>query len=212
MAEDLSEDGEVVGIDLSSEMVSAARSRAAGVRCRVRFSEGDALALDEPDDHYDVVRSERTLQWLADPVVAVVEMARVVRPGGTVSVIDTDWSTFAVDIGDDDLAARIGRAMAVERNRPSQVGGRLAEVATVAGLGVVAASEATQTWTRWDPDAAAAPAGCFSMQSLADDLVSAGELGSHDRDRFVETIHAAARAGRFSMQLTMHALVAAAPR
>ena len=93
LADDLGVDGEVVGVDVSAEMLHVARSKAGGARCRVRFTVGDACSLVEPDDSFDVVRSERTLQWLADPSAAVAEMARVVRPGGRVSLIDTDWST-----------------------------------------------------------------------------------------------------------------------
>ena len=51
-----------------------------------------------------------------------------------------------------------------------------------------------------------APLGCFSMASLATDLVDAGGLDAHHRQRFIDTIHSAARAGRF----TMHAVVATA--
>lgn len=36
--------------------------------------------IDEPDDYFDVARSERTLQWLPDPQAAVLEMARTTRP------------------------------------------------------------------------------------------------------------------------------------
>ena len=46
------------------------------------------------------------------------------------------------------------------------------------------------------------------MSSLADDLVDAGQLDAADRERFVAIIDAAARDGRFSMALTMFAVVA----
>ena len=49
------------------------------------------------------------------------------------------------------------------------------------------------------------------MSSLADDLVDRGQLEVADREWFVSAIHAAARHGRFSMALTMFAVVAAAP-
>jgi polyhydroxyalkanoate synthesis regulator phasin len=49
------------------------------------------------------------------------------------------------------------------------------------------------------------------MRSLADDLVDRGHLDQDDAGRFVSTIHDAARRGRFSMSLTMYALVAMAP-
>jgi SAM-dependent methyltransferase len=211
LAEDLSEGGEVIGIDVSSEMLRVARARPTAARSRVRFTLGDACALDEPDDYFDVVRSERTLQWLTDPAAAIAEMARVVRPGGRVSLLDSDWSTFAIDVGDEDLSARVREAMRTERGRPSNVGRRLQDLVRTAGLDPTAQGEATQTWTAWNPDDNPAPVGCFSMRSLAEDLVAAGQLVPEDRDRFVSTIHNAARGGRFSMRLTMYAVVAEAP-
>jgi SAM-dependent methyltransferase len=173
----------------------------------VRFSVGDACSLDEPDDSFDAARSERTLQWLVDPAAAVAEMVRVLRPGGRVSLIDTDWSTFTIDVGDDSLAALVRDAM-----RPSAPAvQRRAALTTVACRVRSLASRATQIWTTWDPDESPAPDGCFSMESLADDLVARERLPIAERARFVSTIHDAARRGRFSMRLTMFAVVAAIP-
>jgi SAM-dependent methyltransferase len=203
--------GEVVGVDASAEMVRAARSRAGAAPCLVRFVVGDASTLPGPDDSFDAVRCERTLQWLTDPVTAVAEMARVVRPGGRVSLIDTDWSTFAIDVGDDDLAARVSAAMRDERGRPSNVGRRLGELARSVGLLPLASHTATQTWTEWDPDATPAPDGCFSMRSLAANLVETGHLAVDDSERFAAAVEDAARQRRFTMCLTMHALVAERP-
>lgn len=203
--------GEVVGVDVSAEMVVAATSRARAARCQCRFVVGDALSLDEPDASFDVVRSERTLQWVTDPTVAVAEMARVVRPGGLVSLIDTDWSTFDLDVGDTRLRERVRTRMRTERGRPSNVGGRLADIAAGAGLEVVAKTEAAQHWTEWDPDDSPAPHGLFSMSSLADDLVDAGELAREEHGSFVATVERAARERRLSIGLTMFAVIARAP-
>lgn len=74
--------GAIVGVDASAAMVRAARSRAGATPCPVRFVVGDACAIPEPDGSFDAVRCERTLQWLADPMAAVTEMARVLRPAG----------------------------------------------------------------------------------------------------------------------------------
>lgn len=211
LACDLGDDGEVVGVDISTEMVRVARSKAGDAPCRVRFTVGDARSIAEPGGSFDVVRSERTLQWLAEPEAAIAEMARVVRPGGRVSLIDTDWSSFAIDVGDDDLAAMVRNAMRDERGRPSTIGRRLHDLVRDAGLVPVARAEATQAWTGWDPDAAPAPDGCFSMQSLADDLIATGQLAPGGRDPFVSRIHEAARRERFAMALTMYAVVASAP-
>jgi len=211
LAEDLGPTGEVVGIDASAAMLTVARERSVGAPCPVRFSIGDAMALDEPDGSFDAVRCERTLQWLADPEAAVTEMARVLRPGGRLALIDTDWSTLALDVDDAAVAAIIREGMRTERGRPSQVGRRLGALTRGAGLTQVAETSVRHEWTHWDPDAAPAPDGCFSMRSLADDLVEAGQLDPDGADRFVATIHTAARRGRFSMTLTMFAIVASTP-
>ena len=211
LAADLGVEGEVVGVDASAEMIAGARSRAYAARCRMRFVVGDACTLDEPDDSFDVVRSERTLQWLTNPQAAVAEMTRVLRPGGLVSLVDTDWSTFEIDVGDDDLATRVREAMRTERARPSNIGRRLGDLVQDFGCELKAQTTATQNWNAWDPDESPAPEGCFSMSSLADDLVDTGHLEVGDRERFVSAIHTAARHGRFSMALTMFAAVAAAP-
>jgi SAM-dependent methyltransferase len=211
LAEDLGERGELVGIDASESMLRVARSNAGRARCRVRFSVGDACRLDEPGASFDAARSERTLQWLADPAAAVAEMVRVVRPGGRISLIDTDWSTFAIDVGCDALAALVRDWMRSERNRPSNLGGRLQDLVSEAGCVPLARTEATQTWTTWNPDASPAPVGCFSMESLADDLVAGNQIPAAQRQRFVATIHDAARRGQFSMRLTMFAVLAAVP-
>jgi SAM-dependent methyltransferase len=211
LADDLGDTGEVVGVDISAEMLRVARANADAAKCRVRFSVGDACALGEPDDCFDAVRSERTLQWIAEPLAAVVEMARVVRPGGRVSLIDTDWSTLAIDIGDNDLASRVHEAMRVERNRPSNIGSRLHDLVEAAGLTPLARTAQTHAWTEWNPDQSPAPGGCFSMESLADDLVTAGQMKPNERAAFVSTIRTAALRSQFSMTLTMFAVIAAAP-
>jgi hypothetical protein len=137
-------------------------------------------------------------------------MVRVLRVGGRLSLIDTDWSSLAIDVGDDDLAGRVRAALRTERNRPSNIGNRLDDIVQAAGLTLLAQSARTQTWTEWNPDASPAPDGCFSMESLADDLVEAGQLRPDERASFVETIRAAAFGNRFAMSLTMHAVIAAA--
>jgi SAM-dependent methyltransferase len=212
LAADLGDRGEVVGIDASERMLRVARSRAGAARCRVRFTVGDARSLDEPDASFDVVRSERTLQWLVDPAAAVAEMVRVVRTGGRISLIDTDWSTFTIDVGDVELTRMVRDGMGTERHRASNVGGRLDDLLRAAGCVPLARTRATETWTTWDPDESPAPGGCFSMESVADDLVATGRLAPADHGQFVSTIHDAARRGQFRMRLTMFGMVAAAPK
>lgn len=208
LADGLGETGEVVGVDVSAEMIRGAQANAGAASCGIGFSVGDACALNEPSSSFDAVRSERTLQWIAEPLAAVNEIARVLRPGGRVSLIDTDWSTLTIDVGDNAVALRLRRTMSVERNRPSNIGRRLHELVRTAGFTPLARTAQTHIWTHWNPDESPAPDGCFSMESLADDVVEAGQLTPSDRADFVSTIRTAALRNQFTMSLTMYAVVA----
>ena len=213
LAADLGPTGAATALDVSAAMVSAARARsaAAPVSCTLTFDVGDVRSLDLPAGSFDAVRAERTLQWVADPAAAIGQLTRVLRPGGRISLIDTDWSTLELDVADETTTAAVTQAMASERNRPSNVGRRLAELVRDAGFTEVIETSATHVCTQWNPHTAPAPAGFFSMSSLAEDLVAAGSLDSNSVDGFLDTVTQAADMGHFSMRLTMFAVAATAP-
>lgn len=75
--------GRVLGVDLSDQMVSAANHRAArsGV-ANVRFERMDAEALRLPGGLFDAALCTLGLMYLPDPLQAVREAHRVLRPGG----------------------------------------------------------------------------------------------------------------------------------
>jgi ubiquinone/menaquinone biosynthesis C-methylase UbiE len=74
---------EVQGIDPSEAQLSFARARPAG---RIaKFHRGDALALPFGDDNFDAAVMALVIFFVPDPTKGVAEMARVVRPGGTVA-------------------------------------------------------------------------------------------------------------------------------
>ncbi len=85
--------GEVIGVDRSDAVVELARdeARRAGAQ-NVSFTTGDAYALPFEDDSMDVAHAHQLLQHLTDPVAALRELRRVVRPGGLVAVRDADYA------------------------------------------------------------------------------------------------------------------------
>jgi SAM-dependent methyltransferase len=78
---------EVVAVDVVPELLEQARRRA-GAHPNVSFREGDVTALPFADGEFDLAGSLRTLHHVPRPELAVAELARVTRPGGTIFVVD----------------------------------------------------------------------------------------------------------------------------
>jgi len=77
--------GEVVGVDFSEKMLELARAKGGP---RVRFESGNALALDYADDEFDAATVGFGARNFSDLDRGLAEMARVVRPGGRVVVLE----------------------------------------------------------------------------------------------------------------------------
>lgn len=80
--------GEVVGLDFAEEMLVRARVKAAERGARVEFRQGDALALPFEDDHFDAATVAFGIRNVSDLDAGIAEMARVVRPGGRVVILE----------------------------------------------------------------------------------------------------------------------------
>jgi SAM-dependent methyltransferase len=76
---------EVTGVDLTPELIARAKENAAIMGLEAVFEEGDVEALPVPDASFDVVVSQFGHMFAPRPGVAVREMLRVLKPGGTIA-------------------------------------------------------------------------------------------------------------------------------
>lgn len=74
--------GSVTGIDINEDMLRVARRSAEPVAWHL----GPAEGLPFPDDSFDRVVSQFAVMFFADRTAGMHEMARVTRPGGTVTL------------------------------------------------------------------------------------------------------------------------------
>lgn len=84
--------GTVVGVDLPADVIETAQRTLGGPN--VRFEVGDVYGLGFADASFDVVFAHQVLQHLSDPVAALTELRRVLRPGGVLAVRDSDYGAF----------------------------------------------------------------------------------------------------------------------
>lgn len=85
LADRVAPGGEVVGVDFSERMLELARAKGGS---RVRFESGNALALAYPDGAFDAATVGFGARNFSDLERGLSEMARVVRPGGRVVILE----------------------------------------------------------------------------------------------------------------------------
>ncbi len=124
----LPEGVEIVAIDITPAMLERLRARARRLGRTVRAEVMDAAHLAFPDASFDCVLLHLALAVVPDPVAAMLEAARVLRPGGRISIFDK----FLADGAEPSVARRAANVVtgliATEINR------QLGPLAAAAGL------------------------------------------------------------------------------
>ena len=86
-------EGQVVGVDIESSQVGKARARAEekGIQ-NATFLQGDIYALPFEEGSFDVVFTHAVIWALPDPMRALRELKRVLKPGGILACREPDLS------------------------------------------------------------------------------------------------------------------------
>ena len=109
IAEAIGSTGSVCGIDISEPLLEVARSKE-GNKYGVDFRYGDATQLPFQDEEFDSVVSTQVLEYVPDVNAALAEIHRVLKPGGRVGLLDTDWDSIVWHSPDKQKMNRILRA------------------------------------------------------------------------------------------------------
>lgn len=137
LAQSVAPEGEVVGIDLEASQVKLARraSRRTGVG-NASFQVGSVYALPVASESFDAVLAHGLVEHLARPRDALVELRRVLRPGGVVGVCSSDWSRAVVEPRSADVEAALSCHFKLRRRAGGDpfAGGRVPALTEAAGF------------------------------------------------------------------------------
>jgi ubiquinone/menaquinone biosynthesis C-methylase UbiE len=101
--------GQVCGIDISETLLNVAKARSAH-QPWVEFLNGDAARLPYLNNSFDIGISTQVLEYVPAVNAVLIELFRVLRQGGRVVLLDTDWDSIVWHSTDN---ARMHRILSV---------------------------------------------------------------------------------------------------
>jgi ubiquinone/menaquinone biosynthesis C-methylase UbiE len=187
--------GAVTGLDAAAPMVAMASALCPGAS----FVEGDAQRLPFRDASFDAATAAQLLCFLPEPDRALGELHRVLRPGGRIVLLDTDWGSLVWNSHAPSLMARAVAAYTrpyADPHVPRTLSRRLAAV------GFRVTGRETLTVLNWAPapDNYAGQTTGF-MESIA---AAAEDFTAADWDAWVADQNAVAQAGEYMFSLNRY--------
>ena len=129
MAPSVTESGQIIAIDPKPSMVKATKERCAEY-AQVTVREGDITSIPAKKNQFDLVTCTQVLLYVEDIDKALSEIYRVLKPGGRVAILETDWQGVVINSNFPELTRTIIDAWdttVASPNLPVRLGGLLLE-------------------------------------------------------------------------------------
>jgi ubiquinone/menaquinone biosynthesis C-methylase UbiE len=201
LAEAVGPQGSVIGLDHEYAMLARARESAREFP-QVRFELADAHSLPLGDNSVDRAHADRVVQHLDDPATALGEVARVLRPGGSLVIGEPDWDTLVIDHPEPDLTRRYRQHIVERIVRNAGIGRELVRLVLAAGFAVTTVVPCTSVFRE-----VAAADQLLGLERNARRAEAAGYFSPADLDSWLAHL----AAGPFFASVTLFLIAAELP-
>jgi len=192
LAREVSPGGRIIALDASADMVTGAKARVNREKLGqcIEIGEGDAVALPIADRSVDFVAAVQVYCYVKDVARAIGEAARVLRKGGRLAVLETDWDMCIYEAKDRALTRRIlnGGWRFPHPHLPRQLHRLLYE----AGLTLTRCEAFPIIETRYEPDSFGA-----GLADIARNASVRHGIAAEDADAWVTDIRSRANDGEY---------------
>jgi ubiquinone/menaquinone biosynthesis C-methylase UbiE len=202
IAEAVGSAGYVCGVDISEPLLAVGRSHCAR-QAWVEFRHGDAGQLPFPDHAFDALVSTQVLEYVRDVDTALAEFHRVVRPGGRVGILDTDWDSLVWHSPSQELTKRVLAAWdqhATDPYLPRTLANRLRR----AGFSV----ESQQVMALFNPAYDAETYSNRVIDLIVAFVVGRGTIPREEADRWAREVRQAGERGEYFFSLNRYSFQA----
>jgi len=167
LAEAVGPAGHVTGVDFGESQIEVAKARA---RPNLTFRVASVYELPFENSTFDLVFSHALFEHLADPIRGVIEIRRILRPGGLAGLCSPDWAGFILSPTDDRVETAIARYRMLQEKNGGQTraGRQLGSWLTAGGL------VTQKIHARYE----CYPDSCLIAEYLALQLEGAGDIES----------------------------------
>jgi arsenite methyltransferase len=182
LAREVAPEGRIVAIDRSPESVDASTARAVQGELAetVDARLGDATALEFPDETFDFVVAVQVYSFVPKVAGAIEEAARVLRKGGRLVVLESDWDMCIWKSKDSVLTRRMIAARAETQFAHAYLPRDLHKLFRAAGLTLTDVNVFSIVETSYDPNSYGASVigitrDCALKHGVAPELVAGWE-------------------------------------
>jgi ubiquinone/menaquinone biosynthesis C-methylase UbiE len=104
---------QITGLDISHSFIEISRRNAAAAGIKAEFRQGDAANMPFEDQAFDFTFCQAAFKNFSQPVRAIAEMYRVLRPGGVGLIVDMRRDASRADMDAEINGMGLGRLDAV---------------------------------------------------------------------------------------------------